>query len=115
MILTFSSAITVKGALGDVARLRRFLSQKEYDVNKNHKSMDVEKLFLSTANSSKGLERDNVLAILTFPLERAFVNFSDDLVVNLLTVALTRARKKVVIYVPAYQDKFSRVLSLYQK
>ena len=83
MILTFSSAITVKGALGDVARLRRFLSQKEYDVNKNHKSMDVEKLFLSTANSSKGLERDNVLAILTFPLERAFVNFSDDLVVNL--------------------------------
>ena len=115
MILTFSSAITVKGALGDVARLRRFLSQKEYDVNKNHKSMDVEKLFLSTANSSKGLERDNVLAILTFPLERAFVNFSDDLVVNLLTVALTRARKKVVIYVPAYEDKFSRVLSLYQK
>ena len=115
MILTFSSAITVKGALGDVARLRRFLSQKEYDVNKNHKSMNVEKLFLSTAHSSKGLERDNVLVVLTFPLERAFVNFSDDLVVNILTVALTRARKKVVIYVPAYEDKFSRVLNLYKK
>ena len=113
MILTFSSAITVRGSLGDIARLRRFLQQNNYDVNKNHKQMNPEKLFLSTANSSKGLERDNVLVFLTFPLERAFINFSDDLVVNLITVALTRARKKVVIYVPAYHDKFSRVLQLY--
>ena len=115
MILTFSSAITVRGSLGDIARLRRFLQQNNYDVNTNHKMMKPDKLFLSTANSSKGLERDNVLIFLTFPLERAFINFSDDLVVNLITVALTRAKKKVIIYVPAYQDKFSRVLNLYTK
>ena len=74
MVLTFSSAITVKGALGDVARFRMNLSRK-YNVNKNHKKIEVDKLFLSTANSSKGLERDHVLVFLTFPLEKAFSCF----------------------------------------
>jgi len=113
MILTFSSAITVKGALGDVARLRRNFVNENVDVNKNHKKLDPAKLFLSTANSSKGLERDHVVIFLTFPLEKAFCNFSDDIVVNLLTVAVTRARKTVHFYVPAYEDKFTRVLSFF--
>ena len=112
MILTFSSAITVKGALGDVARFRMNLSA-EYDVNKNHKKIEVDKLFLSTANSSKGLERDHVVVFLTFPLERAFSNFSNDIVVNLITVAMTRAKKSVHFYVPAYKDKFTNVLSYF--
>jgi hypothetical protein len=113
MILTFSSAITVRGAIGDVARFRNFLRKSGFDVNTNHKKMEDGKLFLSTANSSKGLERDYVFVVLTFPLERAFINFSDDLVTNLLTVAVTRAKKKVVFYVPAYEDKFSRALALF--
>jgi len=113
MILTFSSAITVKGAMGDIARFRRFLSMKNINVNKNHKKMEVNDYFLTTANSSKGLERDYVIAFLTFPLEKAFINLSDDIVVNLITVALTRAKKKVIMYVPKYEDKFSRVLSLF--
>ena len=114
MILTFSSAITVRGAMGDLARIRRFLSESGIQVNTNHKKMDINKYFLSTANSSKGLERDYVIIFLTFPLERAFVHLSDDVVVNLITVALTRAKKKVIMYVPSYEDKFSRCLSFFE-
>jgi len=113
MILTFSSAITVKGAMGDLARIRRYICGKGYDVNKNHKKMDHDKLFLSTVNSSKGLERDYIFVVSTFPLERAFMNFSNDLVINLITVGMTRAKKKVLFYVPAYEDKFSRTLDYY--
>ena len=114
MILTFSSAITVSGAMGDVARVRRFMGENGYKVNLNHKKLDPDAYFLSTANSSKGLERDYVIIFLTFPLERAFIHLSDDVIVNLITVALTRAKKKVIIYVPAYEDKFSRVLNLFE-
>lgn len=114
MILTFSSAITVKGNMGDVARLRNFLCSEGYDINKNHKKLETDSYFLSTANSSKGLERDYVICFLTFPLEKAFVSLSDDIVVNLITVALTRAKKKVIMYVPSYEDKFSRVLHLFE-
>ena len=114
MILTFSSAITVKGAMGDVARVRRFMCENGFKVNMNHKKLDPDAYFLTTANSSKGLERDYVIVFLTFPLERAFINLSDDVIVNLITVALTRAKKKVLIYVPAYEDKFSRVLNLFE-
>lgn len=110
MILTFSSAITVKGAMGDLARIRRYLVSKGIAVNNNHKRMDHDKLFLSTVNSSKGLERDYVFIVSTFPLERAFVNFSHDLVVNLITVGVTRSKQQVVFYVPAYDDKFSKTL-----
>ena len=113
MILTFSSAITVKGSMGDIARVRRFLGQQNITVNKNHKKMEESEFFLTTANSSKGLERDYVICFLTFPLEKAFINLSDDIVVNLITVALTRAKKKVIMYVPKYSDKFSRVLNLF--
>lgn len=115
MILTFSSAITVKGAMGDLARIRRYLCGKGYELNNNHKKMDHDKLFLSTVNSSKGLERDYVFIVSTFPLERAFVNFSNDIVVNLITVGITRAKKKVIFYVPAYVDKFSNSLSNFEK
>ena len=114
MILSFSSAITVKGNMGDVARFRKFLQHQGYPLNNNHKKIDPDTLFLSTANSSKGLERDYVLCILTFPLELAFINFSNDIVLNLITVALTRAKKKVVFCVSAYKDKFSKVLDLFQ-
>jgi hypothetical protein len=113
MILTFSSAITVKGAMGDLARIRRYLFGKGFDMNKNHKKMDHDKLFLSTVNSSKGLERDYIFIVSTFPLERAFMNFSNDLVINLITVGMTRAKKKVLFYVPAYKDKFSSTLEHY--
>lgn len=113
MILTFSSAITVKGALGDVARLRMNLLEKRYNLNKNHKKYEEDKLFLTTSNSSKGLERDHVIVFMTFPLERAFSNFSDDVVVNLITVAITRAKKTVDFFVPAYKDKFTNVLKYF--
>lgn len=76
--------------------------------------MDPTKYFLTTANSSKGLERDYVIVFLTFPLERAFVHLSDDIVVNLITVALTRAKKKVIMFVPSFEDKYSRALSLFE-
>jgi hypothetical protein len=36
------------------------------------------------------------------------------MVVNLITVALTRAKKKVIMFVPAYEDKFSKALSLFE-
>lgn len=114
MILTFSSAITVRGCMGDVARIRRFMIDNDLPVNINHKKLNPDTYFLSTANSSKGLERDYVIIFLTFPLERAFINLSDDIVVNLITVALTRAKKKVIMYVPAYEDKFSRVLNIFE-
>ena len=111
MILTFSSAITVKGAIGDLAKIRRHLLSNGVEMNKNYKKMDYDKLFLSTANSSKGLERDYVLIISTFPLERAFINFSNDLVMNLITVGITRAKQKVIFVVPTFCDKFSSTLS----
>ena len=113
MILTFSSSITVRGSLGDVARIRNFLATISIPVNQNHKKMDPDRLFLSTANSSKGLERDYVLILLSFPLEKAFINFSNDLTTNLVTVALTRTKKLVKMYVPLYQDKYSIALNLY--
>jgi len=114
MIITFSSAITVRGAMGDIARVRRFMNENNFKVNSDHKKVDPDAYFLSTAHSSKGLERDYVIIFLTFPLERAFVHLSDDVVVNLITVALTRAKKQVVMYVPAYEDKFSRALNLFE-
>lgn len=114
MILTFSSAITVNGSQGDIARLRRFFNENGIGVNTDHKKMDPDKYFLTTSNSSKGLERDYVIIFLTFPLELAFKNLSDDIVMNLITVALTRAKKQVIIFVPSWEDKFSRCLSLFE-
>jgi len=110
MILTFSSAITVRGSLGDIARFRRFLQLQGIDINPNHKRMLDDRLFLTTANSSKGLERKHVLCILTFPLELAFSNFSNDLVMNLITVALSRCKESITFFVPNYIDRFSKVL-----
>lgn len=115
MILTFSSAITVRGSLGDVARVRKFLTLNGILTNNNHKNMVDDRVFLSTANSSKGLERKHVFCFLTFPLEKAFSNFSDDLVVNILTVALSRAKETVAIYIPAHKDRFSTALDFYGK
>ena len=114
MILTFSSAITVRGAMGDIARIRRFMMENNLPVNTNHKRMDEDKYFLTTSNSSKGLERDYVIIFLTFPLEKAFVNLSNDVCVNLISVALTRAKKEVLMYVPSYEDKYSDVLSIFE-
>lgn len=115
MILTFSSAITVRGSLGDVARVRKFLHSHGVLTNPNHKNMVSDRVFLSTANSSKGLERKHVFCFLTFPLEKAFANFSDDLVVNIVTVALSRAIGTVTMYIPNHSDRFSSVLKLYEK
>jgi hypothetical protein len=113
MILTFSSAITVRGSLGDIARFRRFLQLQGIDINPNHKRMLDDRLFLTTANSSKGLERKHVLCILTFPLELAFSNFSNDLVMNLITVALSRCKESITFFVPNYIDRFSKVLNCF--
>lgn len=113
MILTFSSAITVRGNMGDLSRFRQFLLKEGHNVNRNYKSMDHDKLFLSTVNSSKGLERPHVFIALTFPLELAFANFSNDLVVNLISVGLSRCKESVVFCVPVYNDRFSEVLRLY--
>ena len=114
MILTFSSAITVKNNIGDIGRIRKFMTENGFDVNTNHKRQDEDKYFLTTSNSSKGLERDYVIIFLTFPLERAFVHLSNDVMVNLITVALTRAKKQVIMYVPSYEDKYSDVLSIFE-
>jgi hypothetical protein len=114
MILTFSSAITVKGNMGDIARIRQFLKEQGINVNNDHKKQDEKSYFLTTSNSSKGLERDYVIIFLTFPLERAFVHLSDDIVLNLITVALTRAKKEVIMYVPSYEDKYSKMLSIFE-
>ena len=75
--------------------------------------MDPDKLFLSTVNSSKGLERPYVFIALTFPLELAFANFSNDLVVNLISVGLSRCKIGTTFCVPIYNDRFSDVLRLY--
>lgn len=115
MILTFSSAITVRGSMGDLSRFRQFLIQEKIETNRNYKSMEPGKLFLSTVNSSKGLERPHVLIILTFPLELAFANFSDDLVVNLVSVGLSRCKRDVTFCAPIYSDRFSRVFNLYPR
>jgi AAA domain len=114
MILTFSSSVTVRGSLGDVSRIRNFLIENNIPVNLNHKRLEHDKLFLSTSNSSKGLERAHVLVILTFPLEQAFLNFSNDLVMNLITVAISRAIESVTIYVPISIQKFSPILQYYK-
>lgn len=115
MILTFSSAITVRGSMGDLCRFRQFLLKNGIQVPRNYKSMEDDKVFLSTVNSSKGLERPYVFIALTFPLELAFANFSNDLVVNLVSVGLSRCKKSVEFCVPAYQDRFSDVLHLYKE
>lgn len=113
MVLTFSSAITVRGSMGDLCRFRQYLLREGHTVNKNYKSMDHDKLFLSTVNSSKGLERPYVFIALTFPLELAFANFSNDLVVNLISVGLSRCKQHATFCVPIYSDRFSEVLRLY--
>lgn len=113
MILVFSSAITVGGKLGDVSRIRRHLVEKGFKVNSNHKMMRDDAVFLSTANSSKGLERKHVLSILSFPLELAFANFSSDILMNLLTVALSRCKESVHFCIPSYMDRYSPILKHY--
>ena len=113
MVLTFSSAITVRGNMGDLSRFRQFFLQENIPVNRNYKTMDADRLFLSTVNSSKGLERKHVFIALSFPLELAFANFSNNLVVNLVSVGLSRCKQDVVFCVPAYEDRFSDVLRLY--
>lgn len=109
MILTFSSCITVRGSLGDLARIRQLIEKKRPNIplNSNYKNMDKSSLFLSTANSSKGLERENVFVISTFPLEKAFINFSRDLTMNLITVAISRAKDKAIVCVPKMIERFS--------
>ena len=114
MILTFSSCITVKGALGDLARVRRIIQQKGINVNTNYKSMDKNMLFLSTANSAKGLEREYVFIMSTFPLEKAFINFSNDLTTNLVTVAVSRTKKEVFVCVPTDFARFSTAFIGYE-
>jgi hypothetical protein len=99
--------------MGDLCRFRQFLQKENYIVNRNYKSMDHDKLFLSTVNSSKGLERPYVFIALTFPLELAFANFSNDLVVNLISVGLSRCKTGATFCVPVYNDRFSDVLHLY--
>jgi hypothetical protein len=115
MILVFSSAITVRGTLGDVSRVRRYFSQKNIPLNANHKQMNDDALFISTVNSSKGLERDHVFCFLTFPLEMAFSNFSSDILMNLVTVGLTRCKKSITFHVPEFVDRFSPLLQSYSK
>lgn len=99
--------------MGDLSRFRQFLFKEGFSVNRNYKSMEKDKLFLSTVNSSKGLERPFVFMALTFPLELAFANFSNDLVVNLISVGLSRCKQHVSFCVPIYSDRFSEVLHLY--
>ena len=115
MIIVFSSSITVRGSMGDISRVRRYLAENGIKVNSNHKMMDPNEYFLTTAHSSKGLERDYVICFSTFPLEKAFIHLSDDVVVNLISVALSRAKKKVIMYVPTSTDKFSRAFTLFNK
>jgi len=115
MILTFSSSVTVRGSLGDISRFRRFFYSKNIKLNSNHKRMNDESLFLTTVNSSKGLERRNVIVVITFPLENAFSNFSNDLVMNLITVALSRTKKNIIFYVPNHIDRYSDTLYYFKK
>jgi hypothetical protein len=113
MILVFSSAMTVRGKLGDVSRVRRHLVEKGFKVNSNHKLMRDDAVFLSTANSSKGLERKHVLCILSFPLELAFANFSNDVLMNLVTVAMSRCKESIHFSLPCYMDRYSPLLEHY--
>jgi hypothetical protein len=51
----------------------------------------------------------------TFPLEKAFLNFSNDLTTNLITVALSRAKNKVFVCVPNIIERFSNAFYAYEK
>jgi hypothetical protein len=115
MILTFSSCITVRGSLGDLARIRQMIEYKRNDIpiNSNYKQLKDNALFLSTANSSKGLERDYVFIVSTFPLEKAFINFSKDLTMNLITVAISRAKTKAIVCVPKMTERYSTAFYSY--
>jgi hypothetical protein len=115
MILVFSSAITVRGKLGDVSRVRRFLIEKKIPVNNSHKLMKDNCVFVSTVNSSKGLERKNVFCILTFPLELAFASFSSDMLMNLVTVGLSRCKETIQFCIPSYIDRYSPILKYYNQ
>lgn len=115
MILVFSSAVTVRGTLGDVSRVRRYFLQKEYPVNSTHKLMKDDALFISTVNSSKGLERDHVFVFLTFPLELAFSSFSNDILMNLLTVGVSRCKKTIHFCIPSFKDRYSPILGHYSQ
>lgn len=115
MILVFSSAITVRGKLGDVSRVRRYFQEKNILVNSNHKLMKDDSLFISTVNSSKGLEREHVFCFLTFPLELAFANFSNDILMNLITVAMSRCKLSIHFCIPRSMDRFSPILRFYQR
>lgn len=115
MILVFSSAITVRGKLGDVSRVRRFLMEKNIPVNNSHKLMKDDSVFVSTVNSSKGLERKHVFCVLTFPLELAFASFSSDMLMNLVTVGLSRCKETIKFCLPSYIDRYSPILKFYNK
>ena len=113
MILVFSSAVTVKGSLGDVSRTRKFLMDNNIPVNSNHKRMMDDSVFLSTVQSSKGLERPHVFCFLSFPLEAAFAQFSTDLLMNLITVAVSRCKQSIFFQVPRHIERFSPILRYY--
>ena len=96
MILSYTSEITVNDKCGDIHRgMKELINTHSIDkdlINSNYKVKEKNKLFMSTMASSKGLEADNVIVILSDNIDNKHCS-SEDVVMNLLCVAFSRCKK----------------------
>lgn len=101
MILSYTSEITVNQRCGDIHRGMRELIEthgiNKSLINTNYKIKEQNKLFMSTMSSSKGLEADNVIVIITDNIDQKH-SASEDVVMNLLCVAFSRCKKNLTVY-----------------
>ncbi len=117
MILSYTSEITVNDKCGDIHRgMKELINTHSIDknlINSNYKIKEQNKLFMSTMASSKGLEADNVIVILSDNIDKKH-SLSEDVVMNLLCVAFSRCKKKLTVYFhkggklgPTFVSRFS--------
>ena len=100
MILTYTSEITVENKCGDIHRGKKILMENGMDeswINSEYKIKESNKLFMSTMASSKGLEADNVIVIVSENIDSKHSS-SEDVIINLLCVAFSRCKKKLTVY-----------------
>lgn len=97
MILSFSSDVTSGNNFGDIGRIRTILDEKEIKYNSNYKEQENDKLFLTTMNSCKGLERDYVIVFLLQNMDEQFLSMTRNIVINIINVAFSRAKKKLYV------------------
>ena len=113
MILTYTSEFTVGNNCGDIHRIKQQLKSqfRGLPINMKYKQKEDDKLFITTMQSSKGLERDHVIVIISDNIDEKHRG-SLDVIMNLLGVAFSRTKKTLYVY---YNETKSKISPLFQK